>query len=207
MAQVPHRPSSGGASLPLGLTREYPKASGQLLDLRLTPYIPYPPPPPALAAPVPVTQTLLGDEWLDLQQPHSAALGEVKVGVDWTVSFEMSLRSTVPKRAAVRHRARRCVLAPQGVAAARQLQVGSMPLFDRQCRPKRDSETSDIMTDVKFMCVGGRRRLTHLTLTLTLILNPNPNKARGRGAAACAGQLRRGPAAHGGERRARGPAV
>ena len=62
VAQVPHRPSSGGASLPLGLTREYPKASGQLLDLRLTPYIPYPPPPPDLAAPVPVTQTLLGDD-------------------------------------------------------------------------------------------------------------------------------------------------
>ena len=158
VAQVPHRPSSGGASLPLGLTREYPKASGQLLDLRLTPYIPYPPPPPDLAAPVPVTQTLLGDEWLDLQQSHSAALGEVKVGVDWTVSFEISLRSTVPQRA---------LLFAIGRGGAFWLpkvwlRPGSFKL--EVCLssignvvPSEIRETSDIMTDPKFLCVGGRR--------------------------------------------------
>ena len=98
VAHVPHRPSSAGVSLPLGTTSSYIHASGSLRELRLTPYIPYPPPPPP---PVPATQALLGDEWHDLRAPREPflTLGEVVVGTDWTVSFELWPRATVPRRA------------------------------------------------------------------------------------------------------------
>lgn len=158
VARVPHRPSSGGALLPLGQTREYRKVSGWLRDLRLTPYIPHPPPPPDLVAPVPITQTLLGDEWLDLQQPQSAALGEVKVGVDWTVSFEMWLRSTVPQRALLFTIGRggefwlpRVWLLPGSFALEACLSSTGDVV------PSDIRKTSDITKSVKFLCVGGRR--------------------------------------------------
>ena len=96
LAHIPHRPSSGGVSIPLGTTSSYIHASGRLRELRLTPYIPYPPSPPP---PVPATQTLLGDEWHDLRESSRLTLGEVAVGTDWTISFELWPRATVSQRA------------------------------------------------------------------------------------------------------------
>jgi len=159
VAQVPHRPSSGGALLPLGQTREYSKASGRLRDLRFTPYIPYPPPPPDLAAPVAVMQTLLGgDEWLDLQQPQSAPLGEVRVGVDWTVSFEVWLRSTVPQSALLFAIGRggqfwlpRVWLRPGSFML--EVCLSSVGSVD----PSSIRSTAHFKSEAVFMCVGGRR--------------------------------------------------
>ena len=107
---------------------------------------------------MPITQTLLGDEWLDLQQPQSAALGEVKVGVDWTVSFEMWLRSTVPQRALLFTIGRggefwlpRVWLLPGSFALEACLSSTGDVV------PSDIRKTSDITKSVKFVCVGGRR--------------------------------------------------
>ena len=100
IAVVPHSPSSEGVLIPLYTTSPfgYYPASGRLSELRLTPYVPSPPPPPP---PVPATQTLLGDEWYDLLSARTATLGEVAVGTDWCLSFELWPRAAVPQRALV----------------------------------------------------------------------------------------------------------
>lgn len=98
VAFVPHRPSSEGVPIPLYSTSPhgYFTATGRLRELRLTPYVPWPPPPPP---PVPATQTLLGDEWHDLLAARTETpVGEVAVGTDWSVSFELWPRATVPQR-------------------------------------------------------------------------------------------------------------
>ena len=104
VAVVPHASSSGGDLVPLSTSSQfgYNGASGRLTGLRLTPYVPPLGPPPS-PPPVPAEQTLLGDEWRDLAAADQGEvpLGNVTVGTDWCLSFELWPRRPVSRRALV----------------------------------------------------------------------------------------------------------
>ena len=104
VAVVPHAASSGGDLVPLSTGSQfgYNGASGRLTGLRLTPYVPPSGPPPS-PPPVPAEQTLIGDEWRDLAAAGQGKVpfGNVTVGTDWCLSFELWPRRPVSRRALV----------------------------------------------------------------------------------------------------------